>query len=270
MLAFAIISGMKVTNLCSGSKGNCTLLQAENTNIIIDVGISYKLLTELLVSFNLTADKINAILITHEHIDHVSGLATFIKNNPQVHIYVNSDVWQFLTSKYSACSGLDNVHYFNFYTPFSVGEFTVTPLQNMHDSVTCASFILGCGGGKVGIATDLGIITDRQIDYLKTCKVVFLESNHDLERLYNCRYPYLTKKRISSDKGHLSNQQCAKACIKLVSGQTKAIVLSHLSQHSNLPELAYNSVANALSMAGLEATILLAWQDKPSKSIIIK
>lgn len=267
---FAIITAMKVTNLCSGSKGNCTLLISDNTNIIIDVGITYKLLTSLLASFNLTADKINAVLLTHEHIDHVSGLATFIKNNPQVHIYVQRDVWQALLLKYAACKSLQNVHYFTYLTPFSVGDFTATALENMHDSITCASFILSTGGGKVGIATDLGVITDRQIDYLKNCKAVFLESNHDVERLYNCGYPYLTKKRISSNNGHLSNEQCAKACIKLASGQTKVIVLSHLSQRSNLPELAYNCVADALSMAGAEATILLAWQDKPSKSITIK
>ncbi len=260
---------MKVTNLCSGSKGNCTLISAENTAILVDIGLSYKRLTELLNQYNMSCDKIDALLLTHEHIDHVSGIAVFAKRHPNIHIFVYNMVWKKLIIKYPELASLVNIHNFIYRTPFSVGDFTVFAIENMHDSVSCATFIISAGGGKLGIATDLGIITDYHISMLSTCKAVFLECNHDDKMLTKCGYARMQQERIGGEFGHLSNEQCARAAIKLVNAKTKVVVLSHISSRSNLPELAYGCVANAFAAAGVEGTILLAYQDRPSKTITI-
>lgn len=265
----AIIGAMKVTNICSGSRGNCTLVVGDNTTMLVDIGLTCKRLELAFAGLGVATDKVDAILITHEHTDHISGLEVFVKKYPHVRIYVHPLVWDRLQVKFAFFRTYHNVHKFEYLTKFSVGEFSVVALENMHDSITCASFIIHAGGGKLGIATDLGVITDRQVDMLSMCKVVFLECNHDKSMLNNCGYGYMQRQRIASANGHLSNEQCAKAAIRLVSKQTRVVVLSHISGQSNLPELAYGHVSNAFAEAGVEGTILLAWQDKPTKTITI-
>lgn len=260
---------MKVTNLTSGSKGNCTFVES-NIKILVDVGISYRNLNSNLKLLESSAENIDAVLITHEHSDHVFGLEILLKKCPHIKVWANSWVWQKITKRYLALANFDNVHFFEYNMPFSVGDFTVTALENFHDSVSCASFIISSGGGKLGICTDLGIITDYQIEMLKTCKVVYLECNHDLEMLASCGYPRILQSRISGDCGHLSNDQCARACVRLASHSTKVVVLSHISQNSNLPEVAYSRVMDELTIANkTHLMVLLSYQNKLGKTITI-
>lgn len=260
---------MKVTNLSSGSKGNCTVVQS-SINILVDIGLSYKNLTSSLSTINLTPQLVDAILITHEHSDHIFGLESFIKKCPHVHIYACELVWKQITQKYPSLKDYQHIHNFTYNTAFSVGDFTVYAMENFHDSVSCASFIISCGGGKLGICTDLGIITDNQVDMLSTCKVVYLECNHDKTLLQNCDYPKVLKNRISSKYGHLSNDQCANAVARIVQNQTKVVVLSHISQNSNLPEVAYARVMDELAISGkTDIILLLGYQNKVGKTITI-
>ena len=153
---------------------------------------------------------------------------------------------------------------------FSIGTLSAYAMQNFHDSVSCASYIFSSkSGGSVGICTDLGQITDHQIDMLSRCKVVYLECNHDISMLASCHYPQIVKTRISGKNGHLSNDQCAFASAKLAAAQTKVIVLSHISQNSNQPEVAYSRVAAELELANQKPLLLLAYQNKVGKTITI-
>lgn len=261
---------MKVTNLSSGSKGNCSLLRGQSTNVLIDIGIRLRLLEQSLQQLNVDCQSINAILISHEHSDHVCGLECFAKKYPNIHIYVFKDVWQVILKKCPTLASLQNIHMFAYDTTFSVGEFTCVAMSNFHDSVSCASFILSQNNSRVGFCTDLGIITDYQVQMLSTCKVVYLESNHDKEMLQNCNYPYILKQRISSNNGHLSNEQCADAALKMVQNQTKVIVLSHISENSNLPEKAYSLVADIFEKNNItNIHILLSYPKKVGKTITI-
>ena len=261
---------MKVTNLSSGSKGNCTLVVGKNTNVLVDVGIGITLLEKSLQSLNNSLANINAILITHEHTDHICGLVYLVKKYPDIHIFVNNNVWAEIICKSDNLQNLQNVHLINFDVSFSVGEFTVVALKNFHDSSSCASFIISQGDSKLGICTDLGIITDYQIDMLSMCKVVYLESNHDKSMLQNCKYPQFLKERIAGNYGHLSNQQCTTAALQMVQKNTKVVVLSHISEESNTPELAYSCIANAFEQAGVKNVhILISYPKKVGKTITI-
>lgn len=261
---------MKVTNIASGSKGNITFVEANSTKILVDIGISLSRVEKALKELGSSAEKIDAVLITHEHSDHIGGLECFAKKYPHVHIYTNKLVWKEVSSRCPTVAGKQEVHFFEYDTMFSVGEFSCCAMENYHDSKSCASFIISCGGGKLGICTDLGIITEHQIDMLSQCKVVYLECNHDKKMLAECAYPAILKKRISGKNGHLSNDQCATSAAKLALGQTKVIVLSHISENSNTPELAYSRVADELEMANIKNTILLlAYQNKIGKTITI-
>lgn len=260
---------MKVTNLSSGSKGNCTFVCANNTKILVDIGIGIKLVESGLRELGYSADQIDAVLITHEHYDHVSGLSNFAKKYSHIKIYVNVDVWGKILNKYPELENIQTF-YFIYDTSFSVGDFTCVAMKNFHDSISCASFILSEGGGKLGICTDLGQITDYQIEMLSDCKVVYLECNHDKTMLANCDYPKILKDRISGKYGHLSNDQCAVAAVKMLSQQTKVIVLSHLSENSNTPELAYARVMDEIEMSGIKNFhLLIAYPKKVSKTITI-
>lgn len=261
---------MKVTNLSSGSKGNCSIVVGEHTNVLIDIGLGIKLLTSNLNNLGISTQSINAILITHEHSDHICGLECFAKKYPDVHVFVYVDVWDEIIKKYPSLHSMQNIHRFAYDTTFSVGEFTCVAMNNFHDSVSCASFILSQNNSRVGFCTDLGIITDYQVEMLSTCKVVYLESNHDKEMLKNCAYPYILKQRIGGTNGHLSNEQCAHAALKMVQKQTKVVVLSHISENSNLPEKAYTQIADIFAQNNVQNVhILLSYPKKVGKTITI-
>jgi len=261
---------MKVTNLSSGSKGNCTLVVGDHTTLLVDVGIGIRLLESCLQQLGNKAENINAVLITHEHSDHICGLASLIKKHPEIHIYVYANVWGQIINSCEHLESFINVHKFTYDSNFSVGEFNVVALENFHDSTSCASFIISQGERKLGICTDLGIITDYQVEMLSMCKVVYLECNHDKKMLANCSYPAFLKGRIGGTNGHLSNEQCANAALRMAQKNTKAIVLSHISENSNLPEVAYSCVANTLEQAGINKVhILLSYPKKMGKTITI-
>lgn len=261
---------MKVTSLSSGSKGNSSIVLGEYTNVLIDIGIGIRFLQTCLREFNLNETDINALIISHEHSDHICGLESLIKHNPNVQVYANQLVWGEIIKKYPKLQFV-NVHLFNYNTSFSVGEFSVLAMENFHDSISCASFIISKNNSQVGFCTDLGIITDYQVDMLSRCKVVFLECNHDPQMLASCGYPYILKQRILSNNGHLSNSQCASAALKMVQNQTKVVVLSHISENSNLPERAYSVVADMFAQNQIkDVHILLGYPQKMGKTITIK
>ncbi len=232
----------KIIPLFSGSKGNSYYIGSGSKGILIDAGRSAKQITEALSHFNINIASIEAILITHEHSDHINGLRVFASRN-NIDAYMSNG-----TSEQMIIDGhLKGVRYSCFqkdgdnYTPFDTGSFMVEPFKTSHDTTESTCFrITDKEKRKITLATDLGYISDTVFSYLSGSDAVILESNHDVGMLKNGPYPYLLKRRIMSDKGHLSNDVCSDALPKLVQSGTTRFLLAHLSRENNYPDLAYH------------------------------
>lgn len=233
---------IKLVTLFSGSKGNSTLVMTPTTNILIDAGLSCRSILSQLATVGLTPMDIDAILITHEHTDHISSLNKWC-NSYTTPIYCHSSLVEYILTK---CRG--NVVSFD--GQFLVGDIVVAPLQCSHDALHCNGYKLSVEGDSVGIVTDTGVMHDDTLHSLCSCRTVLLESNHDTDMLARGRYSYMLKRRILSDKGHLSNIQAGSIITKLLSGSVVNIVLGHLSEQNNTHELAFASAMSAISSSG--------------------
>ena len=239
---------MKIVNLGSGSKGNSTFVQGKNTKILIDCGLSLADIENRLLQIGENAVNINAILVTHEHIDHIKSLQRFAKKY-NTKIFAREEEWGAINAKAKNIPlELENSFGKN---DFYVGDLTVANFELSHDANFCVGYSLFCDGAKFSIATDLGICPQNIVENLKGSNVVLLESNHDEKLLLNNpHYPIMLKKRILSSKGHLSNIASSKVIAELV-GSTNQIILGHLSEENNNPLLAYNTVKQQLAKMGI-------------------
>jgi phosphoribosyl 1,2-cyclic phosphodiesterase len=235
---------IKFCNLFSGSSGNCTYISSPTTNILIDAGVSCQRISKALAEIGTSFSEIDAILITHEHIDHTKGLTT-ISNKYNIPIYASKKTWKMLeTLNVPKC----NMEFFNVGESFSVGDFELFPFQIPHDAVDPCGFNLVCGNRKITVATDIGHITDNTLQLMENSDILMLEANYDVETLKAGSYPFFLKQRILSDHGHLSNDMASKAISYLCKKGVSNFVLGHLSKENNFPELAYQTVVNELRM----------------------
>lgn len=254
---------MRIVNLGSGSKGNSTFLQTKDAKILLDVGFTLSELTKRLKEIGEAPENIDAVIITHEHSDHIKGLKTFLKRYKPL-CYIHEAI---VNDCLGECEQevLDRVVKITSYS-FGVGDVRIMPYTLPHDSKICLGFTFSVGNRKIAIATDLGYMPEALQDAMMGSDLVYLESNHDKKMLMGCAYPYIVKQRIMGDNGHLSNKQAADVIVKLANGGTRYFVLSHLSENSNTPELAYLESAKALENAGfmLEKDVYLRYsrQDK--------
>ena len=234
----------KVVPLFSGSSGNSYYISSGGSGILIDAGRSAKQLTNALNENDIDVSSIEAIFITHEHIDHVKALKVFAKKLG-VPVYMSEGTKTSLTDK-----GLidDNVHSFIIggegveLSTMRVDRFPIS-----HDCAEGIGFRVDMGGRKFAIATDLGYISKEVESALSGCDAVAIESNHDVTMLEIGSYPYILKRRILSDKGHLSNAACSAFLPRLVKSGTTRFILSHLSRENNLPQIAYMQSVNELA-----------------------
>ncbi len=233
---------IKLVTLFSGSKGNSTLVMSDTTNILIDAGLSCRSIVSQLATVGLAPSDIDGILITHEHTDHISSLLKWC-HSYTTPVYAHSSLVNYLVSK---CRG--NVVAFD--GQFLVGDIVVTPLLCSHDALHCNGYKLTANGSSVGIVTDTGVLLEDTLHSLCSCRTVLLESNHDTDMLARGRYSYVLKRRILSDKGHLSNTQAGSIITKLLGGSVVNIVLGHLSEQNNTHELAFASAMSAISGSG--------------------
>ncbi len=223
--------------LYSGSSGNSTLIRDQGVNILVDMGKSCKLTLEALYSLGLSARDIGAVLVTHEHSDHVSGLMTFLKHY-KVPVYGAEKTLQYLklNSLVPDSASLNPVE------PgqrTEIGGMAFVAFRTSHDSEDCMGYRFEFSNmRKAAIATDLGYVSDEVMDAIAGCELVGLESNYDDSMLLCGRYPYYLKSRIRSHCGHLSNEECGQAAAMLASVGTERLVLMHLSKENNLPEIA--------------------------------
>ena len=226
-----------------GSSGNSKVVWDEETAIMIDMGASCKKTIFALGEVGLAASKLDAILVTHEHSDHIGGLQIFTKNYP-VPVYGTAETKEYLESRGLVADGID-VGVLIPERTIRIGSFAVTPFSTSHDSRTCCGFRIEKGTGRVAIATDIGKMEDSVFRYLSDCQLVALESNYDEMMLRNGRYPAALKARIAGPQGHLSNRECASTAVRLVNTGMKHLVLMHLSEENNTPAVAETMVYGA-------------------------
>jgi len=262
---------MKVCVLGSGSKGNCTYIEGDKSKILIDCGLSCLDAIERLKSIDVNPQEIDAILVTHEHSDHIKGVGSFAKkfgtqiisHNACMQKVVNRSDYLSITN-YKDCFDGD----------FFIKDLTITSFAVPHDVAHCSGFSVYNNGKKVTIATDLGEMQDSIFDNLKESDLVILESNHDPDLLKaNIHYPAYLKKRILSNVGHLSNQACGDTILKLAKCDTLKFVLAHLSQENNTSDIARLNVQRILNENGLtdkDYFLEIASQTKRSSMIEIK
>lgn len=233
---------MILTTFASGSTGNCALVSSPGGNILIDAGISMKRIRENLSRSGLAPECLGGILITHEHSDHISGLAMLTKYHA-VPVYVPGVL---AVNLRRAVPGVERcLHIIEAGKPFAVGGLSVTAFHTSHDTDESVGYRVECGCA-LGFATDMGFVTDEAENALLGCDAVLIEANHDRDMLVSGPYPPYLKYRILSPRGHLSNADCARLAVKLADAGTKYIVLGHLSRENNTPELAYETVRAAL------------------------
>lgn len=248
---------LKLCSFASGSKGNCCYISDGTTDILIDLGISATRVEKALGVLGVNADNLR-ILVTHAHSDHINGLKIFNKKHPNAKIICQREVIRGV----AAAEGI---------TPllaqqsFRVGGMYVTALPVSHD-VPCFGYVVSDGLHSIAVVTDIGKVTKRQLDALGACSIVMLESNHDVNMLMaNPRYNAALKRRILSEYGHLSNDDCAAACAYLAAGGVKRFILAHLSEENNDPNLAIDVVSRSIEDAGVtDCRIVAAKQDAMS------
>lgn len=239
---------MKVVNIGSGSKGNCTLVCGEKTKILIDCGLPILEIESSLNLLDVKPQEIDAILVTHEHIDHVKSIESFCKKY-HTKVYAHKNEWQVLRQK---LKNLPFQYQYDFdQNDFYIGELTISNFELSHDANMCVGYSIYSQNAKFSIATDLGYCPENVVQALKGSDLVLLEANHDEKLLLNNpKYPVILKNRILSKKGHLSNIACAEVITRLV-GSTNQILLGHLSEENNSPSLAYNTVKTYLAKQGI-------------------
>lgn len=252
---------LKFCSLYSGSSGNSSLIQSENINILVDAGVSGKKTVDALASINVGIESISAILITHEHSDHTQSIATLSKKY-NIPIYANKKTWEAMSDKKSKILE-NNIFYFNNNKPFILNDLTIFPFDIPHDAANPCGFSISDSDSKVSIATDIGHMTDSILNNLKDSNFVLLESNYEPDVLKCSSYPFRLKQRIASPIGHLSNIEAGKTINYLSNNGVKNIMIGHLSNENNFPELAYKSVLEQIDDKNLNLNVASRFNPSP-------
>lgn len=231
-------------SLYSGSSGNSLFVQTENTRILIDAGVSSKKIEEGLKSIDVEPSSIDAILVTHEHSDHIQGLGTFSKKF-DTPIYANQETIDNMQNQILKISE-KNIKKFKVADKFSIGDIDIKSFSIPHDAANPCGFNIFKENKKLSIATDIGHMDNKLIKNLEDSLFILLESNYDPEIIKYSRYPYSLKSRITGPLGHLSNDSAGKTISYLLKSGLKSAMLGHLSKENNFPELAYKTVADQL------------------------
>ncbi len=234
--------------LASGSDGNCTVVQFEDEAVMIDAGISCKRIMGLMEQEGVEQSCLKALLVTHEHSDHISG-AGVVSRRFKIPVMCNRATFD--------CSNIGNVEYSEIKTmgSFCIGSMDITPLPTSHNAVEPNAFLIEAEGKKVLVATDTGKLTFQVEHALKEADVAVIESNYDKRMLADGPYPAYLKKLIASDRGHLSNVDCAGA-IRRTMCDNRQIFLAHLSKTNNAPDVARDTVAEITGMKRMKIDCL--------------
>jgi len=244
---------MKIYILGSGSKGNSTLIVSNNKKILIDVGFSYPREKLLIEDFGYKISDIDGILITHDHRDHISGLSQIIKKH-HIKVYVNEELSHQLEKI------IDNDDIIIVDNKFDIDDISIESFKTSHDAVGSVGFIINSDNKSIVYVTDTGYINSRNLKKLVNKDLYIFESNHDIKMLMDGPYPYILKQRILSDKGHLSNELSGNYLKELIGDKTKEIILAHLSETNNTPDIALKTVKEIIDNKKIK--IIVAYQDE--------
>ena len=238
-------------SLFSGSSGNSVYIQSGGDGILIDAGVSLRAITKALEAIGAGMERVRAVFVTHEHSDHIRGLPV-LAGHYDVPVYASPGT----VAGIAAETGLSADRL----TPLTTGccaevgqGLCVSSFPTSHDSRESVGFRIHLDGGDVAVATDLGLVDDSVWEGIRECRLVMLESNHDVGMLCNGRYPYFLKRRILSRTGHLSNDDCAAVLPELAQEGTAHFVLAHLSRDNNFPELAVETSVAQMKLHHLTA-----------------
>ena len=240
---------MRVCCLASGSKGNCTFVESDNCRILIDIGITAKDAEAKLNSIGVDPCSIDAVLVTHEHSDHIGGLKNFVGRH-HIPVYVHVSGMKAVTDRQEIPFNLQ-ISFME--DSFKVKDMVITPFRLSHDSACCVGFSVNADGVKMSIMTDTGLVGEGAISTMAGSDLIIIESNYNKQMLIdNPNYSPFLKKRILSTQGHLSNEECACNIIRcLCKAYTTQFVLAHLSENNNDPEVAFNEVTAKLKEFGV-------------------
>ncbi len=244
---------MKVKVLSSGSKGNTTFIEAGNTRILVDCGNTCKYVMSKLKDMGIDSNSLDAILITHTHVDHIKGLKVFLKKNP-TRVYITNGM-------------LDEIDYLDDYyiidkDSFSINNLNINVVKTSHDAPDSVGYIINCDDKSLVYITDTGYINKRYFDILSNRDIYIFESNHDIEMLNNSSYPFRVRQRILGDKGHLSNYDSSRYLSSFIGDRTKFVVLAHLSLENNTEDLAFNALKEQLEESSKDVEkVVIAKQD---------
>lgn len=244
------MTDVRFVPLFSGSSGNATYIGCGDTRILVDAGVSGARVKAELTKAGAEAAALTGILITHDHADHIAG-AGVLSRKFDLPIFATEGTWRIMEQKIGAVA-LKNVRIIEPGQDFYLGAANILPFSIPHDAAQPVGFSIEIGGAHIAIATDMGYMTKNTFAAIQHADVVLLESNYDEDMLKAGPYPYDLKKRILSRKGHLSNDDAARTCVKLIESGVRHIVLGHLSKDNNFPELAYQTTAQLLRQNGVE------------------
>ena len=264
--------GVSLTVLASGSRGNTALVSSSSTRVLVDAGISCRETFKRMKALGEDPHSLSGILITHEHSDHVYGLAVLARklNIPVYMTEATHYAWaRSLRDDADELPKLGRLEVFCSGRCFQIGDIAVMPFTIPHDAADPVGFTFKAEGIKLGFATDLGYVPVSIRDHLCGCDVLVMESNHDVEMLRGGPYPWSVKQRVMSRVGHLSNDSLADFFTNDYDGDAAYVVLAHLSEQNNHPELARSAAEKALGSRQtlLRNRVLLATQSEPLQPI---
>ncbi len=254
---------LAVCVLASGSKGNAIYISDGSTSILIDAGLSATEIKRRLQSRGLNPRDLDAIIVTHEHSDHIQGVGV-LSRQLRLPIYLSRTI----EKKVSNRNNVYEIRTFNCGSAFQINNLAVQPFAVCHDAADPVGFTIGQNGSRIGVATDLGTATSQVTENLKHCQLLILEANHDMDMLVNGPYPWYLKRRIQSSSGHLSNEQSKQLLIELQHQGLAHVILAHLSQTNNSPQKVLAEFANALTRCKPRLTV--ASQHRCSEVIYLK
>lgn len=246
--------------LASGSKGNAIYLGTGETKILIDAGISLKALRTRLEEIKVDPSDIDAVLVTHEHSDHIKGLSALC-GKYDIPVFANSETAKAIVSSFAQ---IPRFKIFSTGETFEFGDIEIHPFSIQHDAIDPVAFTFKIGSLKVGLCTDLGFASSLVLHQLKDCDYLCLEANHQPSMVHACSRPFVYKQRVLSRQGHLSNEASAEVISAVFHDQLKHVYLAHLSSECNSPDLALKIVEETLGQRGQKTQISIAYQDQIS------
>ncbi len=250
--------------LASGSKGNCIYVGTDQTKILIDAGISGRAAKLRLAELDVDIKSIDAVLITHEHGDHIAGLQV-LALKLGIPVFANSDTAKGIVNALGDCP---RFKIFTTGDTFEFGDFEIHPFGIQHDTLDPVAFVIRTGGLKLGFCADLGFVSTLVTKQLEGCDYLYIEANHDPDMVRACPRPMVYKQRVLSRSGHLSNGECGQLLQNVCHSKLKHVHLAHLSQECNTHDKALQTVREHIGAAGYAVDVAVALQDRNSNAIL--